>query len=55
MPMKPKNNPFAASEKATGKPDNKNITSVKNMTGAMFAIRNSVMMFSQFIKVGSLL
>jgi hypothetical protein len=25
--MKPKNNPFAASEKATGKPDNKNITS----------------------------
>ncbi len=43
IPIKPNSSPFAAREKATGKPDSRKTTSVMNITGAMFAIRNSVM------------
>ncbi|MNS57336.1 hypothetical protein D3C72_902190 [compost metagenome] len=42
MPTSAKSMPLAARAKATGKPINRNTTSVANMMGAMFAVKNSM-------------
>src|SRR3546814_3042230 len=42
MPTRPYRMPLAASANATGKPSSKNTTSVPNMIGARFAMKNSM-------------
>ena len=42
MPMKPKNSPQAPKLKATGKPSIRKTISPRNMTGARFCIKNSM-------------
>ncbi len=48
MPMKANSSPLAASAKAIGKPDSRNTTSEANMIGAMFAIRNCVIVRASY-------